>query len=128
MAYSTWGNNGVDDVFGWAHDGWVGKGGAKSVYAFSSVNDPVATETYRKLMDTLDFETREKIRKEENIREIGLCWEISLPIPYSYYFWAPWLKGYSGEAGIGPDPPEFGGICRYAWIDKAIKSKVTGVK
>jgi len=128
MVYSTWGNNGVDDVFGWAHDGWVGKGGAKSVYAFSSVDDPIATETYRKLMDTLDFNERERIRKEENIREIGLCWEISLPIPFSNTFWVPWMKGYSGEAGIGPDPPEHGGVYRYVWIDRAMKSRITGIK
>jgi peptide/nickel transport system substrate-binding protein len=128
MAYSTWGNNGVDDAFGWAHDGWVGKGGAKSVYAFSSVNDPVATETYVKLMDTLDFNERERIRKEENVREIDLVWEIAIPIPSSYVFWAPWLKGYSGEMGVGPDPPEWSGVVQYLWIDKALRSTITGIK
>jgi peptide/nickel transport system substrate-binding protein len=128
MCYSSWGNNGVDDAFGWAHDGWVSKAGVKAVYAFSSVNDPVATETYRKLMDTLSFDEREKIRKEENIREIDLAWEISLPVPFAYTFWVPWLKGYSGEAGVGPDPPEAGGITRYVWIDKTLKTQMTGIK
>jgi len=128
MAFTSWGNNGVDDAFGWAHDGWVGKGGAKSVYAFSSVNDPVATETYLKIMDTLDFNERERLRKEENIREIDLTWEISLPMPNSYTFWVPYLKGYAGEAGIGPDPPEAGGSTQYVWIDKALKTQVTGIK
>lgn len=128
MVYLAWGNNGVDDAFGWAHDGWVGKGGAKSVYAFSPVDDPIATETYRKLMDTIDFNEREKIRKEHTIREIGLCWEISLPIPNAYSFWVPWLKGYKGEAGVGPDPPEHGGVYRYVWMDRAMKLKMTGIK
>ncbi|MDP2918810.1 MAG: ABC transporter substrate-binding protein, partial [Dehalococcoidia bacterium] len=128
MVFLSWGNNGVDDAFGWAHDGWVGKGGAKSVYAFSPVHDPVATETYTKLMNTLSFDEREKIRKEENLREIDLAWEISLPMPNAYTFWVPWLKGYSGEAGIGPDPPQFGGIARYVWIDRALKTQMTGIK
>jgi peptide/nickel transport system substrate-binding protein len=127
-AFTSWGNNGVDDAFGWAHDGWVGKGGAKSVYAFSSVHDPVATETYTKLMDTQDFNEREKIRKEQNIREIDLTWEISFPVPSTYIFWAPYVKGYNGEMGVGPDPPEWGGMVRYFWIDRVLKSQMTGIK
>jgi hypothetical protein len=79
-------------------------------------------------MDTLSFDEREKIRREENIREIDLAWEISLPMPNAYTFWVPWLKGYSGEAGIGPDPPQFGGVARYVWIDRVLKSQITGVK
>ncbi|MDP2918601.1 MAG: hypothetical protein Q8O43_00035 [Dehalococcoidia bacterium] len=40
----------------------------------------------------------------------------------------PCLKGYSGEAGVGPDPPEFGGVARYVWIDRALKTRMTGIK
>ncbi|MDP2918694.1 MAG: hypothetical protein Q8O43_00540 [Dehalococcoidia bacterium] len=79
-------------------------------------------------MDTKDFDTREKIRKEENIREIDLTWEISFPVPSTYIFWAPYVKGYNGEMGVGPDPPEWGGMIRYFWIDRVLKSQITGIK
>jgi len=126
MAASTWGNNGLDDAFGWAHGGWVGKGGASSVYNFSNVNDPVADETYKKLMDTLDQAAADKIRKDENVREIDLAWEVITPTPYSYFFWAPWVKGYLGEVGLGPDPGENGSTSWFQWIDLGLKQKITG--
>jgi len=74
MCYISWGNNGIDDAFGWAHGGWVSDAGVGSVYAFSNVVDPVAQETYETLTQTMDPEERSRIRKEENLREIDLCW------------------------------------------------------
>jgi peptide/nickel transport system substrate-binding protein len=128
MAASTWGNNGLDDAFGWANGGWVGKGGASSVYNFSNVTDQVAADTYNKLMDTVDQATQDKIRRDENVREIDLAWEVITPTPYTNNFWAPWFKGYQGEVGIGPDPGENGGVSWFVWIDKNLKQKITGQK
>jgi ABC-type transport system substrate-binding protein len=128
MAISTWGNNGLDDAFGWAHGGWRGKGGATSVYDFSNVIDDTAEATYKKLMDTLDQATADKMRKDENVLEIGLAWEVQTPTPYTYFFWAPWFKGYAGEVGLGPDPGENGSISWFAWVDTSLKQQMTGVK
>ena len=128
MAASTWGNNGLDDAFGWAHGGWVGKGRASSVYNFSNVTDPVAEATYIKLMDTVDPATQEKMRRDENVYEIDQAWEVILPTPYTYWFWAPWFKGYAGEVGLGPDPGENYSLAWFTWLDRPLKQKITGIK
>ena len=43
-----------------------------------------------------------------------------------YEFWTPWLKGYSGEVGVGPDPGENMGVFRYVWVDQDLKYEITG--
>lgn len=126
FSYISWGNQGIDDAFGWAHGGWVSDAGVGSVYAFSNVVDPVAQETYETLVTTTDPAERSRIRLEENLREIDLCWEIPIPTPASFWFWSPWVKGYAGEVGPGPDPVENSGIFRYVWIDQDLKSAITG--
>jgi len=97
-----------------------------SVYAFSNVVDPVAQETYETLVTTTDPVERSRIRREENLREIDLCWEIPIPTPASFWFWAPWVKGYAGEVGVGPDPVENSGIFRYVWVDQDLRAEITG--
>ena len=128
MSFISWGNNGIDDAFGWAHDGWRSEAGVKSVYNFGNVHDDVAYEAYEKLVRTLDPEEQSQIRREENVREIDLCWEIPIPTPAVYFFWMPWLKGYAGEVGVGPDPGENTGVLRYVWIDQDLKFKIAGTR
>ena len=63
MIFTYWGNPGIDDAFGWANGGWVGKDRSNSIYDFSKVIDPVAEAAYIKLMNTTDFMTGEKLRE-----------------------------------------------------------------
>jgi peptide/nickel transport system substrate-binding protein len=126
LSYISWGNNGIDDAFGWAHGGWVSDAGVGSVYAFSNVVDPVAQETYEYLITVLDLEEQSQIRREECLREIDLCWEIPIPTPAQFVFWQPWIKGYSGEVGVGPDPVENTGVFRYVWVDQDLKYELIG--
>jgi peptide/nickel transport system substrate-binding protein len=128
LIYIPWTNNGVDDAFGWAHGGWVGKDGSNSVYAFSKVVDPVAKETYEKMMAMETFAEQEKVRKAENVREIELAWEVILPTPSAYSAWQPWIKGFAGEQGIGPDSPQVGGAIRHMWIDTAMRAAKLGTR
>jgi len=128
MSFITWGNNGIDDAFGWAHDGWRSDEGVKSVYNFGNVNDDVAYEAYSTLVVTEDPAERSRIRKEEGVHEIDECWEIPIPTPAVYWFWMPWLKGYAGEVGVGPDPGENSGVFRYCWIDQDLKYEMTGTR
>jgi len=128
MSYITWGNNGIDDAFGWAHGGWVSDEGVPSVYNFGNVVDPLAQERYETLVVTTDSDERERIRKEENLHEIEMVWEIPLPTPAAYFFWMPWIKGYAGEVGVGPDPGENSGVYRYVWIDPDLKYEITGIR
>ena len=121
-----WSNNGDEDALGWAHGGWVGAKGEPSVYNFSNVVDPVAVEVFNKIMTNPSQKERDVLRKEEAIREIKLAWELPIPAANWYMFWQPWLKGYKGEVGMGPDPPEGTMVYTYIWVDQALKNSLTG--
>ena len=136
MTVLGWANSGLTDCFGWAHGGWVsrpaeGEEGpvVHSIYSFSKVVDPVAEEEFNKWEATEDTAERSRILKEHGIREIELVWEVQLPTPGSHIFWTPWLKGYHGEVGMGPDPG-YGnnGIYRFVWIDQDLKYEIAGIR
>lgn len=126
FSYINWSNNAIDDAFGWAHGGWVSDAGVGSVYAFSNVVDDVAREAYETLVITTDPEEQSRIRREECLREIDLVWEIPIPTSAWYLFWTPWVKGYSGEVSVGPDPGENSGVFRYVWLDQDLKYEISG--
>ena len=128
MSYISWGNNGIDDAFGWAHGGWVGEDGTRSVYAFANVIDDYAESVYKELIVTVDPAEQSEIRRLQNLYEIDQCWEIPIPTPAWFLFWAPWLKGYVGEVSVGPDPVENTGVLRYVWVDQDLKYEITGAR
>ena len=118
MAFAYWGNSAVDSALAAANGGVLGPDGGLYIYNYSKVVDPLAQAAWNGIQNTLDPVEQDNIRREENLREIDLAWELSLPVPSSYVFWCPWVKGYNGEMGIGATVNEFGGIARYAWIDR----------
>ena len=126
MYLGSWSNNGIDDALGWANGGWVGSGGAAAVYNFGNVVDPVAQELFESLPGIVDEAERTRVRIEANERGIDMCWEIPVPTASAYFFWVPWLRGYAGEVGVGPDPPENYGVYMYCWIDQDLKYEMTG--
>jgi len=128
MCYVAWANNGIEDALGWANGGWVGSGGAPSVYNFGNVVDPISQEVFESLAEIMDPVEQDRVRKEENVRAVDMCWEIPMPTPKAYFFWVPWLKGYVGEVGVGPDPPENDGLLQYVWIDQDLKYAITGTR
>ena len=134
MSYITWANNGLWDALGWASGGWAARNAetdellAISIYNFGGVVDPVAEEALTLVGATVDPVERSRIAKEENLRQMELCWEIQLPAPAGYLFWTPWMKGYHGEVGMGPDPPEVNGVYQFIWIDQDLKYEMTGIR
>jgi len=126
FSYISWGNNGIDDAFGWAHGGWVGEDGTRSVYAFANVVDDYAESVYSELILTVDPVEQSEIRRLQCLYEIDQCWEIPIPTPAWFLFWTPWLKGYAGEVSVGPDPVENSGVLRYVWVDQDLKYETTG--
>ena len=126
MSFITWGNNGIDDAFGWANGGWVGEDGTRSVYAFANVIDDVAQARYEELIVTVDPAEQSEIRRLQCLYEIDQCWEIPIPTAAIYRFWVPWMKGYAGERSVGPDPGEDCGVLRFVWIDQDLKEEITG--
>lgn len=83
----------------------------------SKVTDPLAEEFAALFAQTLDGAERAEMLRVENLRQMELCWEIPMPSAVYYYFWAPWLKSYQGEA-VWP--------YRYAWIDQDMRYEMTG--
>lgn len=122
MCYSYWGNASPESAFGWAHGGVT-----NSIYAFSKVIDPIAEDTFEEWKVIEDSLEASKVLKAEYIREMGLVWEVPLPAPSWYLFWAPWLKNYSGELCLGLTS-EMGAteIYRYMWVDQDLKYEYTG--
>ncbi len=122
MIYSYWGNASPTSALGSANGGVP-----TSIYNFSNVVDPLAEEFIDKVKVELDPEVRADMTRAENLRQMELVWEVPLPAPSGYTFWAPWLKGYTGEVGIGPTA-EMGttGFYRYIWIDSDLKYEITG--
>ncbi len=128
MSYISWGNNGLDDAWGWANGGWVSDAGQPSVYAFSEVVDPEGQAVFDAMRQLEDADERNRIRREQNLRHIDLSYEIPIPTPAVYSFWVPWLKGYVGERSVGQDPVENPGVLMYVWVDQDLKYDTTGLR
>jgi peptide/nickel transport system substrate-binding protein len=65
---------------------------------------------------------QERLAKEANLRLIEQAYVLQTPVPYVYTMWWPWVKGYSGEYGVG-HYDKFG-FAMYPWIDKALKKSM----
>jgi len=63
--------------------------------------------------------------KEENLRGMELCREIPYAYPVGALFWAPWLKGHSGEFGTGGGAERgIGTLYKYMWVDQDLKKEM----
>jgi len=52
------------------------------------------------------------------------AWYISLPMPYAYVLWQPWLKGYGGAIYIGYHCEHT--YPMFVWIDQELKKSMVG--
>ncbi|MFH1487367.1 MAG: ABC transporter substrate-binding protein [Pseudomonadota bacterium] len=71
-----------------------------------------------------NWDKRDEILREINKYIIDKAWVISLPTPYIYSFWTPWIKNYKGELSVGCY--EGYGWPQYVWVDQDLKKKMTG--
>jgi peptide/nickel transport system substrate-binding protein len=51
------------------------------------------------------------------------CYVLQTAAHYTYRFWWPWLKNYSGEGTVGYYPSD-GGWTQYVWIDQELKAEM----
>ena len=122
LHFTWWGNDGPMSAQGWAHGG-----SPTSPYAFSTVVDDAAVDFFDAYYETVDPIERTAMLKEENLRGMELCWEIPYACPVGALFWAPWLKGHSGEMGTGGGSERgIGTIWKYMWVDQDLKYEYTG--
>lgn len=90
---------------------------ANRLYNFSKVDDPHIIEVSELLHKTIDPGEHDRIFKELEPYVLRQCWNIILPLAYTYVFWQPWMKGYNGEW--------WGGFS-YRWLDLDLRKKMTG--
>ena len=52
------------------------------------------------------------------------AYTITLPDPYVYTFWWPWVKGFQGEESVGKHNTHPEAV--YGWLDQYLKKELTG--
>ena len=100
---------------------------AGTIHNFSNVNDPVIEESYGALQDAFfDWDERVRLMREITPYQIDLAPMVQLPGAYSYRFWQPWVKCYSGELYLGyMNNYDF---AIYIWLDQDLKEEMTGTR
>ena len=92
---------------------------------FSKVDDPVYQEMYNEsIANMLDDAKFRSIVKEMVPYILSQSWYIPMPVPYYYYAWWPWVKGYGGESTVGYY--RAGDYVKYIWIDEDLRREMTG--
>lgn len=90
----------------------------------SSIDDPVINVIIAEIIaDSLRGECEtakgEQQRIDVQLALIAGAYELELPLPLTYNFWQPWIKGYSGEESVGMTDPM--GTNAYIWIDDSFR-------
>ena len=118
MISCLWANNFPGDAMNWAEGGVL-----NSIWNFGKVVDDqaYATNLATACMEE-DGEYYAAI-KADNVRRLGMMYQLLVPTPVSSTFWWPWLKNYHGEpyALLPYYDSDWGKICKYLWIDQDLK-------
>ncbi len=88
------------------------------------IDDP----TVNKLI--ADFADKFMIKDNESWPLIGettpyvleQSWYLTLPAPYTYQLWWPWVKNYNGEYALGGG--HFYNFTHYIWVDQELKASM----
>ncbi len=64
---------------------------------------------------------RDEVMKEANLYIIEKVYYIVLPVGRTWKYWWPWVKGYSGEGGIGVCD---GHVYKYVWLDDELRKSM----
>lgn len=89
----------------------------------SCIDDAIINEAVDEI-GTLYFKPQERneMFKELSVRRLGLLPMLMLPGGYSYNFWWPWVKSYSGENLVGC--AHFFDYYQYIWVDQDLKTSM----
>jgi peptide/nickel transport system substrate-binding protein len=93
------------------------------VYNASLVDDAHINSEYAKVSQTMDLDEQKRIMKDLGVYTIEQVYTILFPNAYSWIFWQPWIKGYSGELYSGVYWHVWG-FLQYAWIDQDLKAEL----
>jgi peptide/nickel transport system substrate-binding protein len=93
----------------------------------SYVNDPTANKALAQVLDAyskLDEATVNKVHKDLMKHVLAQAWAVPFPLPPSYLFWWPWVKGYQGE--LSPGDNNMLMWPKFVWVDQTLKEQMVG--
>ena len=95
----------------------------KSIGNFNGVNDPEINALYERVTDTdlppLPYDERLEYYEDMVLEAIDGAYEIIMPVPLTYDFWQPWVRGYHGEDHVGINQSRH--LPAYIWIDESFE-------
>jgi peptide/nickel transport system substrate-binding protein len=96
-----------------------------SMFNASYVNDEELNDYREQMLAAYpDEDEVDSIHQEMLPYLLEQCYVLQTAAHYTYVFWWPWLKNYSGEGAIG----YYGGVSSwtpYVWIDQDLKDEMT---
>jgi peptide/nickel transport system substrate-binding protein len=98
-----------------------------NMYNTAVMDDPIVNAAYGPIQDAIfDWDLRSSLMKDITVYILEQAPYVLIPGPYSYYFWQPWVKSYTGELQVGYS--QGGDFPRYIWIDQDLKEEMTGLR
>lgn len=100
---------------------WSGQ----SMWNSSYVDDPLLNQARDNMIAAWPDEPKmDAIHRQLMPYLLEQAYVISVPAGYTYRFWWPWVKNYSGESSVGYySAPNW---VKYAWIDQELKRSILG--
>lgn len=92
-------------------------------YNLSIIDDPVITESLKKVRIAAITDLRQAMREYREMTKYALEQAFHIPDvsgPVSLFYW-PWVKNYSGEICVGYDDMTF---MQWVWIDQDLKKSM----
>ena len=93
------------------------------IYDYGDYDNPDYMARLEAAKSTEDETERKKLYKELGIFVLEEAIYVLLPAPYTYTYWQPWVKGYSGQYGMMYCDMN---MYKYWWLDLDQKEKITG--
>ncbi len=115
-------------IVGFAHNGCPTKPYCvtpRHMYNWSCIDDPKLNELHDAIADAVnffDYPKRCELVKEMVPLELEPAYMFVFPAKYTYSFWWPWVKGYSGEKNWGYQNGY--GIAFFSWLDQDLKKEM----
>ncbi|MBI4267818.1 MAG: ABC transporter substrate-binding protein [Chloroflexi bacterium] len=87
------------------------------------IEDPIVNEAFEKIQRALVTSQTEadRVYRELMKHVLNQAWVVPQVLAPDYRLWWPWLKGYSGERGVGYGHRQF---YNWVWLDEALKKSM----
>ena len=104
---------------------WAEGGALNSPYNFGNVDDPIAYEVGLAVACMEDDDDYYGAIKADNVRRLGMMYQILVPTPVGGGFQWPWMKGGYGATDLGwPNDTYAAEVSKYIWIDQDLKDSM----